>query len=153
MGSRVIGVVDTTQPMSLGAFIAVVGVLLTWILGGIAIRKFVVEERRRRRDDEEHLDTLILKVCQSFTESDAYQLRRDRAMITVAQSVADEAFRIRASSFVDAGVDDERRAQLERRLTALENAMTALRADFAAAGPRIAGEVVRALKESESMRA
>lgn len=35
-------VVDTSQPMSLGALVAIVAVLLTWVMGGIAIRKFII---------------------------------------------------------------------------------------------------------------
>jgi len=139
--------VDTTAPMSLGAFVACVGILLTWILGAIAIRKFVIEERKRRRDDDGHLEELIQKVCRAFTESDAYQLRRDRAMITVAQSVTDEAFRIRAGSFVDANVDAERRGQVERRMLAVEKAVTDLRSDFKVVAASIAKEVAKELRE------
>lgn len=139
--------VDPAQPMSVGAAIAIVGVLITWVLFGIAIRKFVVGERERKRKDDAFLETLIEKICKSFTESDQYQLRRDRAMIAVAQSVADEAFRIRAPSFVDAGVDGERRQQTERRLDALEKAVSALRTDFATAAASIAREVVREMRE------
>lgn len=68
-------------------------------------------------------------------------------MISVAQSVAEEAFRLRASSFVDSAVDAERRAQLERRLAMLENATSSLRTDFAVAAAGIAQEVVQAIRE------
>lgn len=138
--------VDTSQPMSLGALVAVVGIVLTWILGAIAIRKFVIEERKRRRDDEEHLEELIGKVCKSFTESDAYQMRRDRAMISVAQSVVEESFRSRAPSLVDAGVDAERRANTDRRIAVIEESLLTLRTDFAAAAMKIAREVVKEMR-------
>lgn len=141
------GMVDTSEPMSLGALVAVIGVLLTWILGAIAIRKLVIEERKRRRDDDKHLEALIEKICKAFTESDTYQMRRDRAMIAVAQSVTEESFRIRAPSFVDSSVDAERRANVERRIAALEVSMAALRTDFAMAAVKIGHEVVKQMRE------
>lgn len=139
--------VDTTAPMSLGAVVAVVGTILTWVLGGIAVWKFAAEGRKRRRDDDAHLEDLIERVCRAFTESDAYQLRRDRAMISVAQAVTEEAFRMRAPSFVDSDVDRERREQAERRLTVIETTLADLRSDFKAAAMSIAREVVRELRE------
>lgn len=133
--------IDPKAPMSLGAFIAVVGTLITWVLFYIQIRNFRAAEQARRRNDDEHMEELIEKVCEAFTNSDSFLLRRDRAMIAVAQNVTDEQFRIRASSFVDAAVDQQRRAECERRIAALERSHMEIQKDFREAAGKISAEV------------
>jgi hypothetical protein len=124
-----------------GALIAIIGTLILWIRFVMDLRSFKASEEKRRREEREHQEELIVKVCEAFTNSDAFQLRRDRAMIATAQSVTDESFRVRAQSFVDAAVDAERHRELNRRISAVEEAMTGVRKDFSEAAGKIAAEV------------
>jgi hypothetical protein len=127
--------------VDIGAIVAIAGTLILWVRFAMDVRNFRVREEKRRRDDEEHLEELIVKVCEAFTNSDSYLLRRDRAMIQVAQSVTEEAFRLRASSFVDSAVDAERHRELNRRIESIEKAVIDMRADFSEAAGKIASEV------------
>lgn len=60
------------------------------------------EERKRKRAEE--LRTLIVNVCETFTNSESYRKIRDERTREVAGAMLDEAFRNRAASFVDSKV-------------------------------------------------
>lgn len=131
----------TAAPLNLGVFIAVIAVLITWALFGLQIVNFRRSEQKRRRDDDEHLKEIISEVCEAFTKSDSYLLRRDKEMIAVAQNVTEEAFRIRASSFVDSGVYKTNRENDIERTARIEAAVLAVQKDFEQAAGKIAAEV------------
>lgn len=144
---------DTQAPMSIGAavaiitaVVAIIGTGLTWATFYFRFREFKAGEVARRKAADDNLKTMIADVCQSITESDQYLNRRDKQMIVLAQSLIDEEFRMRSSSFVDAKADERSREDVNRRLSAVEKSVTELHQHFDAAATKIVDDVAARVK-------
>lgn len=135
-----------TPAWSIPPWLTILGFVISWLSFGTVLYRLTREQKKDRREDEQYLQDLIKRVCTEFTNSDAYLLRRDRAMISIAQSVTEEAFRERARSFIDSGVYLANRASDNARIERLENTMMTLRSDlrkdFEEAGEKIAARVL-----------
>jgi hypothetical protein len=75
------------------------------------------EEKRRHKAD---MQELALETCRTFVRDPDFEAARDRRIQEVARTVVDSEFRVRASSFVDSGVDLERHKSVDARLERVE---------------------------------
>ncbi len=136
--------IDTSAPLSLGAVLAGIAILISWVGFAITIRTFRAAERDREtalvlhaQEEEARIERMATRACKELAASDDYILRRERAIEQVSKAVVDEEFRMRADSFVDAKVFQRADQDLNRHLSRLEASVNANTAELG----RISGKI------------
>lgn len=124
--------------MSMGALVAVIGLLMTWI--GFAITMWRFRNELRRNDEEAitRLVTIARRECEAYHHTEEHGRRIENKIRTTTALQMDEEFRKRASSFVDAGVYSARHDEVRNRIDKIENTILANTREIGAMASQVA---------------
>jgi hypothetical protein len=110
-------------PLSVWALFSIVGILITWAVFLINVRKWRLEEAEHRIKIERDHEATARRVARDVVYEEIYSEKRDKRVRELAQHEISYAFSKRAESFVDAKQYETDRRNFNERMERLETSI------------------------------
>lgn len=133
--------IDTNLPMSPGAVVVGIGVLITWVMFAIALWNVRNTMRRNDIETRKSMEEIADSRCEHWHNRAEQVASFERKVNRLIQADIDAEFRQRSSSFVDSKEFHRAESEILRRVDTLERSVAEVGAKIERLGATVSSEV------------